>query len=173
LKDGSIGRVVKSVKVELTKGAEAIIDIDDLEKVIEGNWWHLSKAGYAAKHEMVDGKSTMIYMHRLVIGAKKGEVVDHVNGDKLDNRRNNLRIVTQHQNCYNSKPKGSTSKYKGVYFCNKRKRYYARIKKHGKQRSLGGYSNEIDAAKAYNTAAVDVFGDYANLNEIDESEAIN
>jgi hypothetical protein len=88
------------VKVELTQGAWAVIDLDDLENV-DGNWWHLSKTGYATRHETIEGKERLIYMHRLVMGAQKGETVDHINGDKLDNRKENLRIGTQTQNTYN------------------------------------------------------------------------
>lgn len=95
-----------------------------------------------------------IRSHRLVLGAKPGEIVDHINGNPLDNRRENLRITTSLVNNQNAKKRrdGITSKFKGVHFCSASNRWKAQIQVNKKKLSLGSHKTEIEAANAYNTA---------------------
>jgi hypothetical protein len=104
-------------------------------------------------------------MHRLVIGYDGELMVDHINGNKLDNRRENLRVVSMAQNVMNS-PKRS-GLYKGVSRASKN-RYRARLTFNGKELNLGVFENPQDAARMYNFWARDLFGEYATLNKISE-----
>jgi hypothetical protein len=105
-------------------------------------------------------------MHREILNAPAGVFVDHKDGDGLDNRKENLRIVTSAQNQQNRRKisRKTTSKYKGVYFRRENKKYCALICCKGKRMHLGYFDNEIDAAKAYDQAAKKFFGEFARLN---------
>ena len=93
------------------------------------------------------------------------DIVDHINGDKLDNRKVNLRIITRQQNNMNkSSRKNSTSKYIGVSFYNKTKRWVAEIRVNDKRVYIGSFLNEEDAAKARDIATLEHFGEYGRLN---------
>lgn len=114
-----------------------------------------------------DGKRYKARLHRLVIGAEKGQMVDHINRDTLDNRRENLRIVTNSQNRMNIVRKTvGTSKYKGVYWSKQYKKFIAQARKDGKLYRLGMFDSEVEAAICYNQNVVNLFGEFARLNEI-------
>lgn len=122
-----------------------------------------------------DGKVTSIYLHRLYFLLYNGylpEVVDHKFHNTLDNRKDNIRPATRKQNMYNMKKKENTkSKFKGVSIKiknNKYKTISGYIKKDNKQIHLGCFETEIEAAKAYNKAATEYFGEFACLNQIEE-----
>lgn len=106
-----------------------------------------------------------IYMHQLVM---KNKNIDHINGDALDNRKENLRLATTQQNAQNSTKtiKTTTSRYKGVYFCKNTANYRAKIMKDGISIHLGCYASEEQAALKYNEAAKQLFGEFAHLNEV-------
>jgi hypothetical protein len=106
-------------------------------------------------------------MHKLIMACPAGKVVDHINGDKLDNRKTNLRICTLNQNSKNRVPnRSSRSKYKGVDYDTRTNVWRARIRHNYKHIFLGYYINEVDAAAAYNTAAKEYHGEYAKLNDL-------
>ena len=108
-----------------------------------------------------------VYLHRLITGVKRGEIVDHINGDGLDNRRVNLRIVSHRINLANQRTQlGRSSRFKGVSFNKRGQQWEAYIKVNGKQRRLGWYENELNAAMAYNAAATEAWGEFARLNEL-------
>lgn len=146
------------------KEAKVLVDDNTYEWASKLRWHHQYGGGYikATKH----GKT--IYLHRAIIGAKRGEHVDHVNRNKLDNRLENLRICTQEQNNRNTNPKKrKSSKYKGVYKNNSRVNpYRAQISvNNGESIHLGCFKTEWEAAKAYNEKAKEAFGEFAYLNE--------
>lgn len=143
-----------------------IIDDEDITKW-EPYTWYVDNNGYVRAEYGGRKNKKSVYLHRVITDAKKGQVVDHINGDKLDNRKCNLRMCTQKQNSRNSRiVKVKTSKYKGVHYDKSRKKWAAKIKVDYKDKFLGRFDNEIDAAKEYNNAAKKYFGQYAVLNQI-------
>lgn len=117
---------------------------------------------------VIDGKR--YYNHRLIYLYHYGyfpNKIDHIDGDKSNNLIENLRSVTQSQNLMNSKSaKNSSSKYKGVYYHKKAKKWVSQIQINGKLKYLGLFTSETDAAIAYNKAAIEYFDEYAYLNNI-------
>lgn len=145
-------------EIPLTQGKVTIVDAADYDWL--NQWkWHITSHGYASR----DPKTT--YLHRFILNAPKGMWVDHINGDRLDNRRCNLRICTRQENLRNQKKQsGRSSKYKGVCWHNQSKCWMAYIKHNKVSMNLGCYKKEEDAACAYNEAATRLFGEFAKLN---------
>jgi len=141
--------------------AYALIDDKDYSK-IEGYKWTLHRGYAQAPHN-----KTTVFMHRLIVDAKKGEITDHINGNTLDNRQENLRIANSAQNSWNRRlGKRNTSGYKGVWKGGKHNphRWRAAIQKGGKYMHLGYYATAEEAAQAYDKAAIKIYGAYASLN---------
>lgn len=104
-------------------------------------------------------------MHRMILDAKPGQLIDHKDGDGLNNTRANLRIATPSNNNQNSKPqKGGSSAYKGVSWFKRYKKWQVIITVNGRNKSLGYFIHEIEAAKAYDEAAIREFGEFARPN---------
>jgi hypothetical protein len=153
--------VMETVKIPLTKGAFALVDVEDAATVSERRW-QLHPHGYA--YAGIRGRK--IFMHRIILGAKTEQEVDHINGDGLDNRRANLRTCTRAENCANQRlSKKNTSGYKGVYFDAFSGRWKAQIQtlRSGK-RHLGRFDTAREAALAYDHEARRVFGEFARTN---------
>lgn len=145
-------------------GRETIFDSDDTALICQYSI-AIDNNGYVRARYCTGGKDSFILLHRLVMNAPKGVSVDHINRDKLDNRKTNLRFANQSQNAANSiKPTGFKNKYKGVqpYY----RRWRANIGVNYKRIHLGVFATEQEAAKAYNAAAVKYFGEFAYLNDI-------
>lgn len=145
--------------IPLTQGKNAIVDVEDYEWLSRRKW-HYAKVGYAAS----DGGR--IYMHRLIGNPSEMAYIDHINGDKLDNRRVNLRVCTHAQNNMNQRKTKGKSKYKGVCWLGRLNKWRAYIVKDRKQYYLGLFKSEEDAATAYNMAALRHFREFAKLNLI-------
>ena len=112
-----------------------------------------------------DGKKTTIFVGRLLLDAQKGEIVDHINHNPLDNRRCNIRICTHRENNQNRRSQQTTRKrYRGIFWRAHRGKWDVQIVVNGRRCFFGGYVNEEDAARAYDTAAFAAFGEFAVLN---------
>jgi hypothetical protein len=108
-------------------------------------------------------------MHREIMQAPPGKVVDHINGNRLDNRKCNLRLCTRRQNLRNAaKRPGCQSQFKGVSFDRRHNRWFATIWFEGRSISLGSFLDEVEGARAYDRAALELFGEYAWLNFPDD-----
>ena len=154
------------MKTENKIPVEFIIDDEDYELVSAYVWKKYPSNRYI--QASINGKTTAI--SRLIMNAGKGVSVDHINGDRLDNRKSNLRICSQSQNMKNRKPnKNGKSAYKGVVSL-KNGRFRAKIDSDGKRYDLGVYDNEHDAVIAYNAGAKILHGSFAYMNEIPEYE---
>lgn len=148
----------------------AIIDAEDLELVSRYRWrfcQRTTRLAYAVtSYKKADGKWKLIFMHRLIAKTPEGVMTDHRDGNGLNNCKSNLRIATNAQNQHNAgiRVDKRHSKYKGV--TKDRKRWRAQIRIKGKKTYLGNYTTERDAALAYDLAAQQHFGEYANINGI-------
>lgn len=153
------------IEVPITKGRVVIVNCDDLHR-IQPFSWVFDMRRYAHTTMRVGGRRTTVQMHRFILGVSTNVEVDHINGDGLDNRRENLRIASAQQNQGNRTvgQKNNRSGFKGVRL-HRGKRWIAQIKEDGKNRYLGSFGTREAAARAYNEAAIRVFGPYANLNE--------
>jgi len=151
-------------KIPLGDGLYAYVDAADYEWLSQ--WpWHAHSGGYAGRIE--NGKC--ILMHRQIMQPPKGMIVDHVNRNHLDNTRTNLRLSTRAENARNAgKRRNTVSRFKGVDYIPKSKKWRARLSTCGKRICLGYFEVEEDAARAYDLAAVQYFGEFARLNFPDE-----
>lgn len=155
---------MKLIKLSGAKDTYTIVDDEDYGEL--SRWaWAYHKNGYAHRGTSSWGKSLKFYMHREIMGAADGQDVDHINGNKLDNRKSNLRLCSRSQNMANAPGRGVTSRYKGVGWDRSRGKWHAKIMVDYKTINLGRFDSEIEAARAYDAAALRYFGSYATLNE--------
>ena len=149
--------------IHLTQGKIATIDAMDLF-LVEGISWYFNR-GYARGNIYINGGQKCIKLHRLIMSAPDGMEVDHINLDKLDNRRCNLRLATAAQNQRN-RPAYSTntSGYKGVMWHKGANKWRARIVCGGKKHSLGLYESKELAYEAYCNAAKQMHGEFARVS---------
>jgi len=154
--------------INLTQGQKAIVDDEDFEELNKykwyANWCKNTKSFYAVRNVRNGEKQTLESMARVIINAPSDKQVDHIDHNSLDNRKMNLRLVTNQQNQFNVKSRIGSSIYKGVSFHKEHHKWQARIKKDGIKHHLGYFKNEKDAAMAYDKAAFKMFGDYAHTN---------
>jgi len=143
----------------LSNSKKVLIDDEDYDMLCRGTW-HEHSGGYAyGWHPDFCSPKQKVYMHRILLPTAGR--VDHINRVKLDNRKQNLRACSQRQNTWNStSAKGSTSKYKGVSWVTRRKRWIAQIRVFGRSKFLGYYVEEREAAAAYDKAAKELHGEF-------------
>jgi hypothetical protein len=154
--------------IPLTQGKFALVDAGDHDRVSQKKWTLMNRGGgisyaYRMEWDKADKRYYNLGLHRFILSAGPGEVVDHINGDGLDNRRCNIRICTRQQNNQNTKKRrNSASRFKGVQ---RWERWWrARIRTNGVELCLGYYGTEEDAAIAYDWAAQALFGSFAKVN---------
>ncbi len=141
----------------------ALVDDEDFEWLNRWKWCMSKNNGYAIHDINTKKLKERIRMHRLILDTPQGMLTDHINGDKLDNRRSNLRICTMKENTRNRRmSKKNTSGYKGVRWHKRNKKWMVVIK----EKHIGQFNNKIDAAKVYNQKAKELFGEFARLNII-------
>jgi len=179
-------------RIPLTQGKFAIVDPEDYAWLSQYKWYARKNGPsyYAARTCNIDGRKYNLHMHREILKLKlypepclsgvvlissawtktdtlsPDFVIDHINNNGLDNRKVNLRIVTQRQNCWNSRAKfrSRSSRYKGASWHSKMNKWVSKISIDGKSVHLGYFDSEIPAARAYDAAAKKHRGQYAYLN---------
>lgn len=153
----------------LTASGDRIIVDDSDHLALSMMTWHISSNGYAMTKIRTHAGPKNTGIHRVIMGLSYGDglEVDHINGDKLDNRRLNLRVCTTSENGRN---RGSTrlnrSGLKGIAYDPERGKFMAKIQVAGKQKNLGRYSTAEEAHAAYKAAAEKLHGQYANTGLI-------
>lgn len=151
-----------------SNGVPFLIDEED-EPILHGRAWNAFAPSDKSSTLYVvtwDGsRNRNLYLHRLILNVGDGEEVGHRNGDGLDCRRSNLRIATHRLNLANQRPQqGRSSRFKGVSWNRAKGRWEAYIRVNGRQRKLGYFIDEVDAALAYDAAAIEAWGDFARPN---------
>ena len=155
-------------RIDLGEGQWTILDQGDYYRLNNFKWCISGngKQFYAVRLiKKGQGRTKIEYLHRVIMEPKKGLVVDHKNGDKLDNRRDNLRIATHWQNsCNKPKRQNTLSRFNGVTLDKRCGRWEGQIYCNGKRIRLGRFDSEIEAARAYDAAARTYHGEFARLN---------
>ena len=162
-------------KIPLTQNKFALVDDDDFKYLNRHKWYALNTKYTSYVGMRIKGKPIrMLRMHRIILNPKKEEEIDHINGNGLDNRRSNLRIVTPIQNKRNRFKRGvSSSKYKGVNWYKRDKKWCVRIKVNCKYIFLGYFKSEIEAAMAYNKASLEYHGEYGRRNVLSQKTVLS
>jgi len=153
----------QAVRVPLTRGYKTLIDEADLERVSRYSWHANMKASGVYAAARIDNR--MVGLHRFIVQAAPGFDVDHINGNRLDNRRCNLRLATRSQNLANSRPRRDkrASRFKGVTYCNDPKRVKRWVAKVASE-YVGRFLTEVEAARAYDEVARIRYGAFARTN---------
>lgn len=158
-------------EIKLTQGQVAFVDDEDYERLSQYKWSAIKASPkhpwYAVTNMHTEKGRRSVRMHRVLLGAKSGDVIDHIDGNGLNNTRANLRFCSQSENVRNArKHNASVSKYKGVTPAPQNGRWRAQIQFGGKKIPLGTHASEEMAAFVYNCAALQYFVPYARLNEL-------
>ena len=150
-------------EITLTRGKVALVDSADFDSLNSRKWYAASCGGRFYAASRIDGH--IVYMHRQI--AKPGNLyVDHINGNSLDNRRDNLRACSSSENLANTRvSKANSSGFKGVYYSKARAKWIAQKRIDGRTFNLGGFDTAQQAALAYDEAAVAAFGQFALTNQ--------
>jgi len=163
-------------RIRLTEGKFTIVEPQDFYKFNNFDWCAKGSRGrvYAVRFDNNSDRGKTISLHREIMKAPAGLLVDHRNDDTLDNRRGNLRLATYSQNGCNSRIDKSkaSSQFRGVRFRKRAGRWVATIRYLGKKVWLGSFKNEIEAAKAYDEAAKKYHGEFARLNFMDAARVV-
>lgn len=170
--EGRVGFAMK--QIPLTQGKYATVDDEDYDFLIQWKWRALKATRKQVRCVWYAHRTTArpnrkgVYMHQEVLrrcGFEKVQQCDHLDADGLNNQRKNLRPATSSQNRWGMRKRsGRTSQFKGVYYHKVSKKWMSRIGYLSKHYFLGVFANEIDAAKAYDAAALFYFGEFARLN---------
>jgi len=159
--------------IPLTQGKFAIVDKGDYPELAKHKWhlrvfprsFYAERRIYVRKEAGGRWRQRIVAMHREIMNAPEGLLVDHIDGNGLNNRRNNLRLATPAQNAMNRRARcDGRSRYKGVRRGRRSKKWAAVICREGKDRRLGSFTDEVEAARAYDRAAEKLFGEFAYVN---------
>lgn len=154
-------------EIQLNRGRVALVDDDDYEKLVKFRWITTS-GGYVVTSKSVCNRTVNTLMHRMIMGCSRGDglIIDHKDKNPLNNQKSNLRLCNKSQNAANANKRESASKYIGVTWVKREKIWVAQITKNYQNYYLGRYKNEEDAGLAYNKKAIELHGEFANLNKI-------
>lgn len=149
-----------------------LVDDEDYERLIKYRWTYgggdVPERNYAIRNYRIgDDDWTHRRMHRMILNAKKRQIIDHIDGNRLNNQKSNLRICTNAENIHNQTiSKNNKTGYKGVRFNKALKKYQGQICHDKKVYYLGTFDNPIDCALAYNQMALKLYGKFARLNNV-------
>ncbi len=156
---------MKRIDISTPKHPATFVLVDDADFDCLNQWkWCRNTRGYAVRRDSVSGR--VVLMHREILSPPAGVLVDHINGDPLDNQRENMRLCTHAENIRNCKKhrNGATSRFKGVSWNKRDKSFQVSIMFQRKAMNLGSYKSEEDAARAYEAAAHKYHGEFARTN---------
>lgn len=147
-----------------------LIDAEDFEKISNFKWhvnYNKKNNYYIQANIYVNGKRTTKSLHKIIMGDFKDKIIDHINGNTLDCRKENMRFVTNQENSFNQKVSKNkkSSKHKGIYHNKKLNNWKVLIKYNYKNIYIGVFDTEQKAVNAYNEKAKELFGEYARLND--------
>lgn len=146
-------------EINISKGHSVLVDDQDLERVNQYHWSFTH--GYAVRND----KGRRIYLHRYIVNAPDNKTVDHINGNRLDNRRSNLRLCSFSENMRNCRKKRKDPSIPRGVFAH-RKRFSSKIYVSKQQIYLGSFSTKEEAARAYDIASLKYHGEYGIRNEV-------
>ena len=149
-------------QIPLGENRYTTVSDEDYGWLVAFGWWN--NGNDYAKASLPDGRQ--VYMHRVIMDAPDGVTVDHINGDGLDNQRENLRFATQVQQNMNRPKYGGKSRYKGVYRRYDDRKWVAQISVGDKTQYLGSFKTQEEAAHVYNQEAYRLHGEFAYLNNL-------
>lgn len=165
-------------EIPLSQGLVALVDDEDFEELSQYRWcayWDpVAQTYYAHRNGYTpEGKATVFLMHRQIMQTPRGMLTHHENHNGLDNRRQNLRVLTHSQHGMRQRKQrcDRSSVYKGVSWHKACQKWTAQIKRADRLVYLGLFTSEQEAAMAYNRAASEHFGEYAHLNQVVKSGA--
>lgn len=149
------------------KNFEILLDSEDWN-TFQQSKWYLCRKG-SRKQKIYLQRTTKadreVYFHRIIMKCPKNKTIDHINGNTLDNRKENLRICSQLENNRNKrKSSGRSSRYIGVHYNKIAKNWRSQIQSGDKRIEVGSFNSEIEAAKARDLKAIELFGEFAQLN---------
>jgi hypothetical protein len=144
-------------------GNYALVDNVDFYRLNKFKWCSSARFGKLKNINFyaISNPKTYLYLHRMVLMAKKNQIIDHINGNGLDNRRSNLRFCTKSQNNVNKKSFNNTSGFYGVYWDKKNKKFRSVIGCKGKRYHLGRFITAKEASIAYEKKSIKLFGKFA------------
>lgn len=148
----------------LTQGKVALVDDNDYPELNKHKWSaHFGRRWYAIRNQRINGKCNIIYLHRQIMQPTGSIIVDHKDGDGLNCQRYNMRVCSYSDNMRNSSCK-LNNKGTSMNWC--KTKFTSQIHIKGKKIHLGCFNSEVEAAEAYNVAALKYFGEFAKLNAI-------
>lgn len=149
------------MKIPLSRGLFATIDPDDFP-LVSNYVWHAQPSTNGSYYAV-----TRVPMHRMIMNAPLGVYVDHIDGEGLNNTRDNLRFCNNSQNQHNTASRGGSSRFKGVGWVKARQCWEAKFTLNRKYYFVGYFDSEEEAANAYNVAIAAIVGPFARLNEVE------
>lgn len=162
-----MGPISEVVEITLACGNVVIVDAEDTSLVMSRKWRFRRSGGNKAALSYVTANTDceQLFLHRLILCAERGQVVDHINGNRLDNRKSNLRFASHTENMRNRAKHrdGILSRFKGVSRF-KNGKWRALIRDGSRQRYLGSFTNEVEAAYAYDMASLEIHRDFGRRN---------